>query len=138
MSGEGNVSSNAQKASEHKMLQRLDELKEEFSELMRELRRRKSLADGRVVDNQDEDMDGELRRPRRLTLSAAGRRPSLNTMLALASTTRPLATPTTIHHSFVASTPNLQSAGSPTSSQQRPTFLQVAQERFGRRKSDFN
>ncbi|KFM74668.1 hypothetical protein X975_16157, partial [Stegodyphus mimosarum] len=125
MSGEGNVSSNAQKATEHKMLQRLDELKEEFSELMRELRRRKSLADGRVVDNQDEDMDGELRRPRRLTLS--GRRPSLNTMLALTSTTRPLATPTTTHHSFVASTPNLQSAGSPTSSQQRPTFLQVAQ-----------
>ncbi|XP_054709617.1 uncharacterized protein LOC129219296 [Uloborus diversus] len=126
-------------STESKLIQKLDELKEEFSELIRELRRRKSLADGIVLNSQDEDMDGELRRPRRLTLSSSGRRASLNTMLALASTTRPLATPTISHHSFVVSTPNLQAPSeSPTSSQQRPTFLQVAQERFGRRKSDFN
>lgn len=78
-------------------------------------------------------MDGELRRPRRLTLSSSGRRASLSTMLA--STTRPLATPTIAHHSFVVSTPNLQAAGSPTSSQQRPTFLQVAQVRLTLEKS---
>ncbi|GFW61820.1 uncharacterized protein TNCV_1471421 [Trichonephila clavipes] len=36
---------------EAKLLQTLDELKEEFSELMRELRRRKSLADGIVLNN---------------------------------------------------------------------------------------
>nr|XP_042910796.1 uncharacterized protein LOC107441252 [Parasteatoda tepidariorum] len=123
---------------EVKMLQRLDELREEFSELMRELRRRKSLADGTFVDGQDEDMDGELRRPRRLTLtSSTSRRSSLNTVLSSASTTRPLATPTISHHGFVVSTPNLKVQESPTS-QQRPSFLQVAQERFGRRKSDFN
>ncbi|GFY43720.1 DUF1298 domain-containing protein [Trichonephila inaurata madagascariensis] len=123
---------------EAKLLQTLDELKEEFSELMRELRRRKSLADGIVLNNTDEDMDGELRRrPRRLTLTTPGRRASLNTMLA--STTRPLATPTISHHAFVVSTPNLQTAEdfSPTS-QTRPGLLQVTQERSGRRKSDFN
>ncbi|KAF8783082.1 uncharacterized protein LOC129963409 isoform X1 [Argiope bruennichi] len=130
--------------SEAKLLQTLDELKEEFSELMRELRRRKSLADGIVLNNQvslleDEDMDGELRRrPRRLTLTTPGRRASLSTMLA--STTRPLATPTISHHAFVVSTPNLQTAEdfSPTTSQTKSSFLQVAQERSGRRKSDFN
>ncbi|GIY53610.1 uncharacterized protein CDAR_58401 [Caerostris darwini] len=99
---------NLSAATKAKMLQTLEELKEEFSELMRELRRRKSLAEG-IVFNQDEDMDGELRRrPRRLTLTTPGRRASLSTMLA--STTRPLATPTISHHAFVASTPNLQTA----------------------------
>ncbi|GIY80470.1 WS_DGAT_C domain-containing protein, partial [Caerostris extrusa] len=77
---------NLSAATKAKMLQTLEELKEEFSELMRELRRRKSLAEG-IVFNQDEDMDGELRRrPRRLTLTTPGRRASLSTMLA--STTR--------------------------------------------------
>lgn len=38
--------------SDGKLMQKLDELKEEFSELMRELRRRKSLADGIVVNSQ--------------------------------------------------------------------------------------
>ncbi|GBO11504.1 hypothetical protein AVEN_76019-1 [Araneus ventricosus] len=119
--------------SEVKLLQTLDELKEEFSELMRELRRRKSLADGIVLNNQDEDMDGELRRrPRRLTLTTPGRRASLSTMVA--STTRPLATPTISHHAFVVSTPNLQAAEdfSPTSSQTKSNFLQVAQSLFFR------
>ncbi|KAG8194252.1 hypothetical protein JTE90_024581 [Oedothorax gibbosus] len=121
------------RTNETRLLQRLEELKEEFSELMRELRRRKSLADGIVLDNQDDDLDGELRRPnRRLVLSSAGRRASM-----LASTARPLATPTIAHHSFVVSTPNLQAAdSSPT--QHTGAFLQVAQERSGRRKSDFN
>ena len=38
--------------SDGKLMQKLDELKEEFSELMRELRRRKSLADGIIVNSQ--------------------------------------------------------------------------------------
>ncbi|XP_064490424.1 uncharacterized protein LOC135401776 [Ornithodoros turicata] len=72
---------------------RLLELQEEFSELLLELRRRKSIAEGLPCDIQDEeedlDLDGEVRRPRRRALSATVRRPSLQSFV---STTRPLTT----------------------------------------------
>ncbi|XP_077528854.1 putative diacylglycerol O-acyltransferase Mb3761c isoform X1 [Haemaphysalis longicornis] len=77
---------------------RLGELQEEFSELLMGLRRRKSLAaaaDNVLLDvevdlNDEDDLDGGLRRPtRRRALSATVRRASLQ---AVVSTTRPLTT----------------------------------------------
>lgn len=72
---------------------RLGELQEEFSELLIGLRRRKSAADNVLLDadvEEDDDLDGELRRPtRRRALSVTVRRASLQ---AVVSTTRPLTT----------------------------------------------
>ncbi|XP_077494705.1 putative diacylglycerol O-acyltransferase Mb3761c [Amblyomma americanum] len=72
---------------------RLGELQEEFSELLIGLRRRKSAADNVLLDTdveEDDDLDGELRRPtRRRALSVTVRRASLQ---AVVSTTRPLTT----------------------------------------------
>lgn len=72
---------------------RLGELQEEFSELLIGLRRRKSVADNVLLDaniEEDDDLDGELRRPqRRRALSVTVRRASLQ---AVVSTTRPLTT----------------------------------------------
>ncbi|XP_075728640.1 putative diacylglycerol O-acyltransferase Mb3761c [Rhipicephalus microplus] len=72
---------------------RLGELQEEFSELLIGLRRRKSVADNVLLDTnieEDDDLDGELRRPqRRRALSVTVRRASLQ---AVVSTTRPLTT----------------------------------------------
>lgn len=70
---------------------RLRELQEQFSELLLGIRRRKSLAtDGTLLDvEEDDDLDGGLRRPRRRALSVTVRRASLQ---AVASTARPLTT----------------------------------------------
>ncbi|CAN8022939.1 unnamed protein product, partial [Ixodes persulcatus] len=70
---------------------RLRELQEQFSELLLGIRRRKSLAtDGTLLGvEEDDDLDGGLRRPRRRALSVTVRRASLQ---AVASTARPLTT----------------------------------------------
>ncbi|KAK8758543.1 hypothetical protein V5799_003825 [Amblyomma americanum] len=77
---------------------RLGELQEEFSELLIGLRRRKSAADNVLLDTdveEDDDLDGELRRPtRRRALSVTVRRASLQ---AVVSTTRPLTTGSSHH-----------------------------------------
>lgn len=69
---------------------RLRELQEQFSELLLGIRRRKSsLVDGTLLDIEDDDLDGELRRPRRRALSVSVRRSSVQ---SVTSTTRPLTT----------------------------------------------
>ncbi|KAF8792790.1 hypothetical protein HNY73_004346 [Argiope bruennichi] len=100
-----------QKALNHRM----EELKEEFVELITELRKRKTVAGGIIVDvedvHYDHDLDGELRRPRRI--SNQGRRPSFTALTTLLSTSRPLLTqyaPAAAHQAlyYVPSDPDLE------------------------------
>lgn len=96
---------------------RLGELQEEFSELLIGLRRRKSVADNVLLDadvEEDDDLDGELRRPpRRRALSVTVRRASLQ---AVVSTTRPLTT---------GSSPVFRSADTSPGAPETRTFLGV-------------
>ncbi|GIY30914.1 WS_DGAT_C domain-containing protein [Caerostris darwini] len=101
-----------QKALHHRM----EELKEEFVELITELRKRKTVAGGIIIDvedvNYDHDLDGELRRPKRM-LSNQSRRPSFTALTTLLSTSRPLLTqyaPSAAHQSlyYVPSDPDLE------------------------------
>lgn len=113
---------------------RMEELKEEFVELITELRRRKTVAGGIVVDiedvSYDQDLDGELRRPRRGVLSAQGRRPSFNAFTTLLSTSRPLITqysqPVPPLH-YVPSDPDMEVRRTPE--QQRALLSRNTQER---------
>ncbi|XP_067122951.1 putative diacyglycerol O-acyltransferase MT1468 isoform X1 [Centruroides vittatus] len=109
---------------------KLEELKEEFSELLAEMRRRKSLADGIIINIEDEDMDGEVRRPRRRALSTSGRRASFSTIASTVSTARPLTTPTMTHHSSFLSPSRLDINYSPNNQHRN------AQGRMARRASE--
>ncbi|XP_076350395.1 putative diacylglycerol O-acyltransferase tgs1 isoform X2 [Tachypleus tridentatus] len=118
-------------ASREYLSTKVEELKEEFSELLMELRRRKSLADGRV-STEDEDNDGLLRRSRKRALSITGRRPSLSAVTSsIMSTARPLTTPTTPHHSiFIPPSPEMDHPESPSSDQHRSLLLDGLQYPF--------
>ncbi|XP_055938698.1 uncharacterized protein LOC129968629 isoform X1 [Argiope bruennichi] len=118
-----------QKALNHRM----EELKEEFVELITELRKRKTVAGGIIVDvedvHYDHDLDGELRRPRRI--SNQGRRPSFTALTTLLSTSRPLLTqyaPAAAHQAlyYVPSDPDLEVRTTPE--QQRALLARSNEE----------
>lgn len=108
-------------SAQHDLAARVAELKDQFSELLTELRRRKSLADGIPIsiEDDDEDLDGELRRPRKRALSVSSSRRS---SVSMTSTARPLTTPTSSHHSALSSSQGgieLDLTSSPMQEQQR-------------------
>ncbi|GAB6022741.1 hypothetical protein CHUAL_006837 [Chamberlinius hualienensis] len=78
---------------------KMSELKQEFSNLLAQLRRRKSVVQGSFIIDEDEDLDGELRRPRRRAVSVPSRKSSLT---ATTSTARPLTTPSTSYQAAIA------------------------------------
>uniref|UniRef100_T1IGV4 Uncharacterized protein n=1 Tax=Strigamia maritima TaxID=126957 RepID=T1IGV4_STRMM len=106
-------------ALQHELFARVAELKEQFTDLLSELRRRKSLADGIPfsTEEDDDDMDGEVRRPRKRALSISSSRKS---SISIMSTTRPLATtPTSSHHSVLSHSADSEPSSSPNQEQQR-------------------
>ncbi|GIY59858.1 uncharacterized protein CEXT_797571 [Caerostris extrusa] len=120
-----------QKALHHRM----EELKEEFVELITELRKRKTVAGGIIIDvedvNYDHDLDGELRRPKRM-LSNQSRRPSFTALTTLLSTSRPLLTqyaPSAAHQSlyYVPSDPDMEVRTTPE--QQRALLARSNEKR---------
>ncbi|KAG8181604.1 hypothetical protein JTE90_017724 [Oedothorax gibbosus] len=86
---------------------RAEELKEEFVELITELRKRRTGSVAVDVEAYDHDLDGELRRPPKWT-SQASRRPSLTALTTLLSTSRPLITAPQQQLYCVPSDPDLE------------------------------
>ncbi|CAM1294948.1 Uncharacterised protein g1139 [Pycnogonum litorale] len=77
-------------STQRELAHRMQELKEQFSVVLEELRRRKSLADGVIIFDEDEIVDAELRKPRKRALST----PTVWKTAVMTSTARPLTTPT--------------------------------------------
>ncbi|XP_054706673.1 uncharacterized protein LOC129216483 [Uloborus diversus] len=116
---------------------RLEELKEEFVELITELRKRKALAGGVALDMEDcpydPDLDGPLRCVRPST-----RRPSFNALTTLLSTSRPLLTqyaPTAAQQALyhVPSDPDMEGRGTPE--QQRALIARSKEDCYVSRNS---
>ncbi|KAK8378818.1 hypothetical protein O3P69_009499 [Scylla paramamosain] len=84
---------------EEVLCSRVQHLKGEFTDLLAEIRRRKSVSEGRVVgvgsQTEFEEEDGEVRRPRKRALSAASTwSASSGTTEVSSCLARPLTTPT--------------------------------------------
>ncbi|XP_050730808.1 uncharacterized protein LOC127005739 [Eriocheir sinensis] len=84
---------------EEDLCSRVQHLKSEFTDLLTEIRRRKSVSEGRVVgvgsQTEFEEEDGEVRRPRKRALSAASTWSASSGSSEVSSClTRPLTTPT--------------------------------------------
>ncbi|XP_053207722.1 uncharacterized protein LOC128391801 [Panonychus citri] len=103
---------------------RLEELKDEFSELMKQLRRRKSMVEygmhnivinveDNVDEDDDEDMDGELRPAmRRFSFNVASRRSSVASAISMPSS-RFQVSPPHLSRRYVSSSPEPSSPSEP-------------------------
>nr|CAD7411966.1 unnamed protein product [Timema poppensis] len=94
---------------------RLQHLKTEFSELLTELQRRHSLIGNSSPFFEDEEVDGELWRPRRRAMSCTSTRCSSQSLVRLLSAGRPASYIDTTSHSYSPS-PATTHSQSPTNS----------------------